>query len=101
MEGVMATSRKQRSAVIDCVHHAWYKRVSDGNPFVTMMGMMRDAHNVYQGNYALMGRVQRRLQDRGVYLSNVELVGLLMRMVIYGKVDLTVVIGDGDYSKAA
>lgn len=97
----MATSRKQRNVVIDCEHHAWYKRVADLNPFVTMMSMMRDAHNVYQKNYALMDRVQRHLQDGGVYLSNVELVGLLLRLVIYKKINMFTVVSDEGYCSSA
>jgi len=88
----MATSKGQRSMTIDDGHYEWYKRLAASDPLTTMIGLRRMAHDVFQDNYGLMGRVQRPLQDAGIYMSNSELVGKLLRMVVYGKIDLRDVV---------
>jgi len=101
----MATSAQQRNTTIDTTHYAWYKRAAAANPLATMAGLRRMAHDVLQDNYALLGRVQRPLQDAGIYMSNSELVGFLLRLAIYKKIDLveslTTVKNDDYCSNAA
>ncbi len=59
----MATSKTQKNTTIDLHHFEWYRRFAGGNPFITMAGMRREAHDVYQQNYAMLQQVQRRLQN--------------------------------------
>ena len=86
----MATSKKQRNTTIDTTHYNWYQRIANGNPFTTMAQMRRMAHSILQENYALLQRVQRRWQDNGVFVSNAELIGILLRKEIYKNLDTTV-----------
>lgn len=97
----MPTSRNQRSATIDAAHHEWYKRIASRNPYITIAGMMRQAHTIYQQNYTLLSRLQRQLQDGGMYLSNAELVSRLIRQAIYKKAEITIVHEADDCSSAA
>ena len=92
----MATSRRQTITTIDKAQHRWYKQIAKQHPLFTMMGMMREAHTIYQENYALLNRVQRQLRGDGVKMSSAELIGRLLRMVIYKKVEITIV-NDRDY----
>ena len=84
----MATSTQQRNTTIDASHYTWYKQIAASNPLTTMADLHRMAHNILQDNYILLTREQRQLQDANVYISNSELVGLLLRLAIYKKVDL-------------
>lgn len=97
----MATSKTQRSTTIDAVHHAWYKRIATNNPYVTIAGMMRQAHTIYQQNYALLNRLQQQLQDDGVYVTNAQLISKLLRMAIYKRVDLVTTVNEPDYCSKA
>jgi len=100
----MATSARQRNTTIDAAHHDWYKRIAASNPLMTMADLHRMAHDVFQNNYALMCRVQRPLQDAGIYMSNSELISLLLRMVIYKKIDLSglvTTVNKNDYCSSA
>ena len=87
----MATSTRQKNTTIDAETHAWYKQIANNNPLFTMMSMMRQAHAIYMQNHHLLHQVQRRLQDNKIYLTDAELIGKLLRMVIYKKIDLTTV----------
>ena len=83
---MLMNSKTAKNTTIDIRHHAWYSNIANSNPFITRMSMMRQAHTIYQQNYALLARAQRRLQDDGVFVSNAELVGLLLRLVVYGRI---------------
>lgn len=96
----MPTSNKQRNTTIDVNDYNWYKRIASPNPLLSMVAMRRQAHEIYQQNYALLGRAQRPLQDAGIYMSNSELIGFLLRLVIYKKIDLVslvTVVNESEY----
>ena len=100
----MATSTQQRNTTIDASHYTWYKQIAASNPLITMADLHRMAHNILQDNYILLTREQRQLQDANVYISNSELVGLLLRLAIYKKVDLVrmlTTVDEGDHCSNA
>lgn len=89
-------SANQKPTTIDIAHHERYRVLAGG--LVTMADMRRAAHNLYLGTQDTRQRAQIRLRGQGVYMSDVELVQRLLRMVIYGKV--TIVVNEVDYSSA-
>lgn len=90
----MATSRKQRNTTIDATHHDWYKQIAANNPYTTIAGMTRQAHEVYQRNYTLLNRLQRQLQDNDVFMTSAQLISRLLRLAIYKKVDLVTTVNE-------
>ena len=97
----MPTSQTQKNTTIDAAHHAWYKRIADANPYVTIAGMMRQAHTIYQQNYALLNRLQQQLQDDDIYLTNAQLISKLLRLAIYKRVDLTTTVNESEHCSSA
>lgn len=97
----MATSLRQRNTTIDEVHHIWYKQIAANNPYTTIAGMMRQAHEIYQRNHALLNRLQQRLQDDGIYMTNAQLVSKLLRLALYKRIDLVTTVNEPDYCSDA
>lgn len=89
----MPTSRKQVPTTIDRPHYQRYKALSNVLGGQKMAEMHRAAHHLYLDTFAIRSRVLAKYRQKGIYLSEVELVRKLLYAEFY-RDELTIVKQD-------